>query len=77
MRSNLFRQRDCRQGRTRQFANISCRYFLKRPFGIYSVDTVNNTFTIGVRETGKGTKDILASRIGDTFLVLGPLGTWI
>lgn len=57
-----------------QFANISCRYFLKRPFGIYSVDTVNNTFTIGVRETGKGTKDILASRIGDTFLVLGPLG---
>jgi dihydroorotate dehydrogenase electron transfer subunit len=57
-----------------QFVNISCRYFLKRPFGIFSVDTRKNTFTIGVRETGKGTKDILSSRIGDTFLVLGPLG---
>ncbi len=57
-----------------QFVNISCRYFLKRPFGVFAVDTKNNTFTIGVRETGKGTKDILSSRIGDTFLVLGPLG---
>lgn len=57
-----------------QFVNLSCRYFLKRPFGVFSVDTKNNTFTIGIRETGKGTKDILTSRIGETFTVLGPLG---
>lgn len=63
--------RDAQPG---QFVNISCRYFLKRPFGICSVDKEAQTFSIGVREVGAGTKDILNARIGDVFSVLGPLG---
>ena len=58
-----------------QFVNISCRYFLKRPLGICSVDPEAGTFSIGVREAGAGTRDILASKTGDVFSVLGPLGT--
>lgn len=57
-----------------QFVNVSCRYFLKRPFGICMTDPVNGTFSIGVHEVGAGTKDILAAGIGDVFNILGPLG---
>ena len=57
-----------------QFVNVSCSYFLKRPFGICSVDWEAGTFSIGVREVGTGTKDIIQSAVGDTFCILGPLG---
>lgn len=57
-----------------QFVNISCRNFLKRPLGICTVDIMAGTFSVGVREAGAGTKDILSSRIGDVFSILGPLG---
>ena len=57
-----------------QFVNISCRYFLKRPLGICTVDKDAGTFSVGVREVGAGTREILSSRIGDVFLILGPLG---
>ena len=57
-----------------QFVNISCSYFLKRPFGICSVDLKAGTFSIGVREVGVGTRDILEAKKGDKFFVLGPLG---
>lgn len=63
-----------RKAQPGQFVNISCRYFLKRPLGICTVDTAAGTFSVGVREVGAGTKDILSSRIGDVFYVLGPLG---
>jgi len=63
-----------RKAQPGQFVNISCRYFLKRPLGICTVDTAAGTFSVGVREVGAGTKDILSSRIGDVFFVLGPLG---
>ena len=33
-----------------QFVNLSCSYFLKRPFGIMSVDRDEKTFSIGVRK---------------------------
>src|ERR1035437_3164192 len=57
-----------------QFVNVSCRYFLKRPFGICMTDPSAGTFSIGVREVGAGTKDILSAKVGDIFNVLGPLG---
>ena len=58
-----------------QFVNLSCSYFLKRPFGIMSVDREEKTFSIGVRKVGKGTEQIIKANEGDTFTVLGPLGT--
>jgi len=57
-----------------QFVNISCSCFLKRPFGVCSVDPAAGTFSIGVREVGAGTAEILQAVTGDTFFVLGPLG---
>ena len=57
-----------------QFVNLSCSYFLKRPFGIMSVDREEKTFSIGVRKVGKGTEQIIKANEGDTFTVLGPLG---
>ena len=57
-----------------QFVNISCSYFLKRPFGIASVDIENGTFDIGVKVVGKGTKEIAAFEEGKAVDVLGPLG---
>ena len=40
-----------------QFVNISAgTMFLKRPFGIASVDRVKGTFYIGVKVVGKGTE---------------------
>lgn len=63
-----------RKAQPGQFVNVSCSYFLKRPFGVCIVDLEAGTFSIGVREVGVGTKDILQSKAGDTFFVLGPLG---
>lgn len=57
-----------------QFVNVSCKNFLKRPFGICMTDPAAGTFSIGVREVGSGTKDILSAEVGDKFSVLGPLG---
>lgn len=57
-----------------QFVNLSCSHLLKRPFGIASVNDENGTFEIGVREVGKGSKEILSSEPGATFDCLGPLG---
>ncbi len=57
-----------------QFVNISCSRFLKRPFGIASVDKANGTFDIGVKVVGKGTVEIAAFEEGQDVEVLGPLG---
>ena len=61
-------------GKPGQFVNLSCDHFLKRPFGIMSVDKNADTFSIGVRKVGKGTEEILLSKEGDLFTCLGPLG---
>ena len=43
-----------------QFVNISAgTMFLKRPFGIASVDRENGTFNIGVKVVGKGTEHMI------------------
>ncbi len=57
-----------------QFVNLSCEYFLKRPFGIMAVDKDAKTFSVGVRKVGKGTDKIIKANEGDSFTVLGPLG---
>ena len=57
-----------------QFVNVSCSGFLKRPFGIASVDKVNGTFCIGIKIVGEGTKELASIEEGSTINVLGPLG---
>lgn len=63
-----------KSARPGQFVNLSCPHFLKRPFGIMSVDQTAGTFSIGVRKVGKGTEEILSSQEGEWFTCLGPLG---
>lgn len=57
-----------------QFVNVSCSKFLKRPFGIASVNPQDGTFCIGVKVVGKGTTEIAAFEDGKEVTVLGPLG---
>lgn len=57
-----------------QFVNISCSRFLKRPFGIASVNKAEGTFKIGVKVVGKGTTEIAAFEENQEISVLGPLG---
>ena len=54
-----------RCSRPGQFVNISAgTVFLKRPFGIASVDKDNGIFHIGVKVVGKGTSEIAAFETG-------------
>ena len=58
-----------------QFVNISAgTVFLKRPFGIASVDREKGTFNIGVKVVGKGTEQIAKFETGMEVDCLGPLG---
>ena len=58
-----------------QFVNISAgTVFLKRPFGIASVDKEKGTFHIGVKVVGKGTKEISEFQEGMFVDCLDPLG---
>ena len=58
-----------------QFVNISAgTVFLKRPFGIASVDKEKGTFNIGVKVVGKGTSEIASFEPGLMVDCLGPLG---
>ncbi len=64
-----------RCSRPGQFVNISAgTVFLKRPFGIASVDKDNGIFYIGVKVVGKGTSEIAAFETGMLVDCLGPLG---
>ena len=58
-----------------QFVNITAgTMFLKRPFGIASVDRSKGTFNIGVKVVGKGTEQIADFQVGQEVDCLGPLG---
>lgn len=58
-----------------QFVNISAgTVFLKRPFGIASVDKEKGIFYIGVKVVGKGTSEISSFEPGLMVDCLGPLG---
>ncbi len=57
-----------------QFVNLSCSLFLRRPFGICSVDPQSGTFTVGIRTVGKGSQELSRLTPGAVVSVLGPLG---
>ena len=57
-----------------QFVNITCSNFLRRPFGIASVDRIKGTFKVGVKIIGEGTEEIASFDQGDGSWILGPLG---
>ena len=64
-----------RVSRPGQFVNISAgTVFLKRPFGLASVDKDNGIFYIGVKVVGKGTSEISEFEPGLIVDCLGPLG---
>lgn len=77
-KGNVFLTFSCgkiaREAMPGQFVNVSCSRFLRRPFGVCTVDREAGTFSIGVREVGTGTREITEARIGDMFEILGPLG---
>ena len=41
-----------------QFVNVTCSNFLRRPFGIASVDKANGTFKVGIKIIGEGTEEL-------------------
>ena len=57
-----------------QFVNLSCREFLRRPFGIMTIDPVAGTFKVGIQVKGNGTRQLAQLKVGDEVSVLGPLG---
>ena len=57
-----------------QFVNVTCSNFLRRPFGIASVDKANGTFKVGIKIIGEGTEELASMEEGDGTWVLGPLG---
>ncbi|NLW89355.1 MAG: dihydroorotate dehydrogenase electron transfer subunit [Clostridiaceae bacterium] len=64
------------ESRPGQFVNVSCSKFLKRPFGVNDTDSINGTFSIGVREVGEGSAEIRSLEPGALVDVLGPLGNY-
>ena len=57
-----------------QFVNVTCSNFLRRPFGIASVDKANGTFKVGIKIIGEGTEELASLEEGEGTWVLGPLG---
>lgn len=57
-----------------QFVNLSCGHFLRRPFGIMSVDRAAGLFQVGIRRQGVGTRELAELSIGSLVSALGPLG---
>lgn len=57
-----------------QFVDVSSDQFLRRPFGIMSVDREQGTFAIGIRVMGQGTLYLSRLQPGDKVSILGPLG---
>ena len=57
-----------------QFVNVTCSNFLRRPFGIASVDKATGTFKVGVKIIGEGTEEIASFEPGEGTWILGPLG---
>ena len=57
-----------------QFVNITCSNFLRRPFGVASVNKEKGTFCVGIKIVGEGTEELAALEEGEGTWVLGPLG---
>jgi len=61
-----------------QFANIQVDHsqsiFLRRPFSIHSVDYLNNTISILIKEIGEGTRSLAHTLVDSYLSVIFPLG---
>jgi dihydroorotate dehydrogenase electron transfer subunit len=61
-----------------QFANLlvdhSPSVFLRRPFSIYSVDYLNNTISVFIKEIGDGTRALGKVPVGSYINTMFPLG---
>ncbi|MBR1797240.1 MAG: dihydroorotate dehydrogenase electron transfer subunit [Clostridiales bacterium] len=57
-----------------QFVNVTCFNFLRRPFGVASVDRDAGTFKVGIKIIGEGTEELASMEEGDGTWILGPLG---
>ena len=47
-----------------QFVNVSCSNFLRRPFGIASVNKEIGTFKVGIKIIGEGTEELASLEEG-------------
>ncbi len=63
-----------RKAQPGQFVNLSCSLFLRRPFGILSVDREAGQFQVGIRRQGQGSNELADLPIGSSVSALGPLG---
>lgn len=57
-----------------QFVNVTCSNFLRRPFGVASVNKDNGTFKVGIKIIGEGTEELASLQEGEGTWILGPLG---
>ncbi len=57
-----------------QFVSLACSHFLRRPFGIMSVDRVTGRFEVGIRRQGEGSRELADLDPGARVSALGPLG---
>ena len=57
-----------------QFVNVTCSNFLRRPFGVASVNKDKGTFKVGIKIIGDGTEELASLQEGEGTWILGPLG---
>ncbi len=57
-----------------QFVNVTCSNFLRRPFGVASVNKDSGTFKVGIKIIGEGTEELASLQEGEGTWILGPLG---
>ncbi|MEA4888326.1 MAG: dihydroorotate dehydrogenase electron transfer subunit [Clostridiaceae bacterium] len=64
----------CVQAQPGQFVHLSCNHFLRRPFGIMSVERSAGLISLGIRIQGDGSRWLSECQAGSCLSVLGPLG---
>ncbi len=64
----------CARAQPGQFVHLSCNHFLRRPFGIMSVERETGLLSLGIRIVGDGSRWLSECRPGSRLSVLGPLG---
>ncbi|MDI9490515.1 MAG: dihydroorotate dehydrogenase electron transfer subunit [Clostridiaceae bacterium] len=62
------------QAQPGQFIDLKGAAFLRRPFGIASVNRDRGQFGIGIKKKSAGTAYFFEAKLGNIYSVLGPLG---
>lgn len=79
-RSVLLEPTIARVSRPGQFVNVRVADaydpLLRRPFSVHAVDVEHGTFSLLYDVVGRGTKLLMAKRVGDRMNLVGPLGSW-